>query len=270
MTGVKIAELMHAAGVKCGLADLAGWILPTAALEPVGRRIMARLAEMGLTLHFGLTLERIIHHGNSLTACFKGGEEIEADLLGLCLGVRSRVALAREAGLAVGRGITVDRAMRSSAPGVYAAGDCCEAVEIQSGARMVIGLWANAGQQGRTAGENMVSGTWEAAPAWRQPEALQNISRFFNMDFISFGDVNRGDPEKLIFENRDYYIAAAQESGRLSCLNMLGPPHGGGILKNMMFKAFSGLRDNPPEQLGLLAQYGLPGDFLAWLDRAGY
>jgi NADPH-dependent 2,4-dienoyl-CoA reductase/sulfur reductase-like enzyme len=269
MTGIKIAELMHAAGLKCTLADLAGWIFPLAALEPVGRRIMGRLTEMGLTMGFGLALEHITPHGKTLTARFRGGREIEADLLALCLGARGRTALAREAGLAVGRGITVDRAMRSSAPGIYAAGDCCEAPEIQSGRPAVIGLWANAGLQGRVAGENMAAGgAGEAAPACCRPGVLQNLSHFFNMDFIGLGDVRRATGETLVFENDDYYLAAAGEGGRLNCLNLLGPPYGGGILKSRMVRAFSGLRDNPSEQLALLAQYGLPGDFLAWLDQA--
>lgn len=275
MTGIKVAELLHNAGTRCTMADMADWIFPMAALEPVGHRIMNRLEDLGVTMRFGLSLAEITTNTQSLTARFAGGESMEADLLAMCVGTRARTALAKAAGLAVGRGITVDQAMRTDVPGIYAAGDCCEAAEMQSGSPMVIGLWANAGYQGRIAGENMVTesrpgSNGGGAPAICQPGVLQNISHFFGMDFIGIGDVRRGGPETLIFENDAYAIAATLEGGRLACLNVLGPPHSGGVLKNRMIKAFSAIPGNPPEQLGLLAQEGLPGDFLAWLEAAGH
>ena len=53
------------------------------------------------------------------------------------------------------RGIVVDDHMRTSVPGIYAAGDCCEGNNLESGQKQIIGLWANANHQGETAGINM-------------------------------------------------------------------------------------------------------------------
>jgi rubredoxin-NAD+ reductase len=59
------------------------------------------------------------------------GESFDADIVLSAIGLRPRTLLAREAGLAVAHGISVDAALRTSDPRVYALGDCAE----------VHGLW---------------------------------------------------------------------------------------------------------------------------------
>jgi nitrite reductase (NADH) large subunit len=54
------------------------------------------------------------------------GTRIAADLVVMAVGIRPRVALAREAGLKVARGIVVDGAMRTSDPHIFAVGECAE------------------------------------------------------------------------------------------------------------------------------------------------
>ncbi|MEM7191727.1 MAG: FAD-dependent oxidoreductase [Pseudomonadota bacterium] len=54
------------------------------------------------------------------------GRKLPADLVVMAAGIRPRVELARDAGLAVDRGIVVDDHMRTSAENVYALGECAE------------------------------------------------------------------------------------------------------------------------------------------------
>jgi len=54
------------------------------------------------------------------------GREIAADLVVMAVGIRPNVALAKDAGLACGRGVRVDDAMRTSDPHIYAVGECVE------------------------------------------------------------------------------------------------------------------------------------------------
>ncbi|MCI4662579.1 MAG: nitrite reductase large subunit NirB [Neomegalonema sp.] len=56
----------------------------------------------------------------------KDGTEIGADLVCMAVGIRPNVALAKEAGLEVGRGILVDDGLRTSDPDIYAVGECVE------------------------------------------------------------------------------------------------------------------------------------------------
>lgn len=54
------------------------------------------------------------------------GRVLPADLIVMAAGIRPRAELARDAGLAVERGIVVDDSLRTSAPQIYALGECAE------------------------------------------------------------------------------------------------------------------------------------------------
>jgi nitrite reductase (NADH) large subunit len=54
------------------------------------------------------------------------GRRIEADAIVIAAGIRPNTGLARDAGIAVNRGIVVDDRLRSSAEGIYALGECAE------------------------------------------------------------------------------------------------------------------------------------------------
>jgi nitrite reductase (NADH) large subunit len=74
---------------------------------------------------------------NANTACLHGetrvegvelsdGSRIDADAVIFSAGIRPNVALARDAGIAVNRGIVVDDAMQTGTPGIFALGECAE------------------------------------------------------------------------------------------------------------------------------------------------
>ena len=55
-----------------------------------------------------------------------GGAVLPCDLVVVAVGVRPRVDLGREAGLAIGRGIQVDDGLATSDPSIFAIGECAE------------------------------------------------------------------------------------------------------------------------------------------------
>lgn len=85
---------------------------------------------------------------------------IEADLVVLGIGVGPNSKLAEEAGLELGvkRAIRVDRRQRTSADGVWAAGDCCESTHLVSGRPVHVALGTVANKQARVAGLNIGGG----------------------------------------------------------------------------------------------------------------
>jgi NADPH-dependent 2,4-dienoyl-CoA reductase/sulfur reductase-like enzyme len=85
---------------------------------------------------------------------------LPADIVVLGLGVRPNVALAREAGIAIGNkgGIVTDARMETSIGGVWSAGDCVESVDRITGLPIVVALGTHANKQGRVVGINATGG----------------------------------------------------------------------------------------------------------------
>jgi rubredoxin-NAD+ reductase len=91
-----------------------------------GRALQEALATIGIEWRLGVTAQRVERRGNALALQLSDGSVVEADAILSAIGLRPSTALAQAAGIKVNRGIVVDRYLESSAPGVFALGDCAE------------------------------------------------------------------------------------------------------------------------------------------------
>ncbi len=270
MVGIKVAELLHNRGCQVTLVDMAPHIFALAAYPEVSEMIEARLEKMGIRTVFGQAItgaeEELDETGGvkSTTVRLADGRELRTQLLVLNIGTRAATGLVDPAEVKVDRGILVDRRMQTSAPGVYAAGDCCQGRDLQSGGQQIIGLWANAGIQGRVAGRNMAG-----VPEETDGNILHNITHFLEMDFISLGD-NRLAGEVRTYQSPDkgFYIQAVVRDGRAVGFNILDNYGISGILKAHLIKLLRGQRPCPfgPEQRGQLLRCGLEEAFIEALE----
>ncbi|MBO9533198.1 MAG: molybdopterin-dependent oxidoreductase [Solirubrobacteraceae bacterium] len=93
--------------------------------------------------------ELIGHDGRVVGVKLKSGEVVPADLVVIATGVSPRIKVAARAGIATQRGIVVDDQMRTSAPDVWAVGECAE----HDGT--VYGTWAPIAEQARVAAADL-------------------------------------------------------------------------------------------------------------------
>ena len=146
MVGIKVVELADQYGIACTLADGAPHLFALAAFQDTAERIERYLKSRGISLAFSAMLDKIVQSPKApsgvLTAIMKDGRQLPADLIVVCIGARANMELVRGTPVATGRGILVDRGMRTNVPGLYAAGDCCEGYKLQSKEQRNIGLWA--------------------------------------------------------------------------------------------------------------------------------
>ena len=93
------------------------------------------------------------------------GGAIEHDLVVLGLGAVPNTALAEAAGLELGprKSIAVDRRQRTSADGVWAAGDCAESYHLVTNRKVYVALGTVANKQSRVAGIN-IAGQYATFP----------------------------------------------------------------------------------------------------------
>lgn len=108
----------------------------------------------GVRLRLGLGVERIEGRDHVEGLRFADGTRVEADLVVIGVGVRPDIQLAVAAGLDTAQGVLVDASLASSHPDVFVAGDIAEAQHPVIGQRVRVEHWANALNQGLTAGAN--------------------------------------------------------------------------------------------------------------------
>lgn len=234
MVGIKLVEHFDKSGMECCLADMAPHIFPLAANEECAHIIENRLVARGLRLRFSAAIERAEDTGSGIRAWFKDSDQPEeADLLLMCIGVQANINPVNPEEIETKQGIFVNERMETSAPGIYAAGDVAQGMNLMTGQRQVIGLWANARNQGRTAGANMAG-----VPREYRGDILHNITHFMGMDFVGIGEVHEYD-STLKAADECHYAQLFYKGGALCGATFLDRVVECGVLKNFLARSLS-------------------------------
>ena len=111
--------------------------------------------EHGVRFHLGHTVAAVEPDAVTLTG---SDERITADMVVLGVGVRPSIDVARAAGLEIDRGVVVDDRLRTSAAGIFAAGDIARYPYAPTGEAVRIEHWVVAQRMGRVAALNILGG----------------------------------------------------------------------------------------------------------------
>ena len=153
-----------------------------------------RLQEDGVKLHYHAELIEILgKRGRIQGVRLLDGRTLRCDILAYAIGIRPRVELAREAELAIDRGILANEFLQTSNPDVYVAGDVAQVYDPLSKRSIIDSLWGPAREQGHIAGLNMAG----EKKAYLK-SAPFNVTRLAGLTTTIIGTVGRGRDDDLV------------------------------------------------------------------------
>jgi ferredoxin-nitrate reductase len=201
LLGLEAAAGLRAHGVEVTVVERADRLMPQQLDAGAAAILQRSLDELGIRSMTGCGVATIWLDRVRLQT----GDELPADLVVLAAGVRPETSLARGAGIETRSGILVDDELRTSAPSVFAVGECVE----HRGT--VYGLWAPLAEQAAAAAA-AITGDPGAFTGHVQATTLkvagvevfaggaQSADALDELDEIVWSDGRRGVYRKLVLD----------------------------------------------------------------------
>jgi 3-phenylpropionate/trans-cinnamate dioxygenase ferredoxin reductase component len=154
--GSEVTASLRERGVEVTAIDGGGVPLERVLGRQVGGVLEGIHRDHGVGLLFQDRVAAFEGSGRVATVVTSAGRRVECDFAVVGLGVEPAVELALEAGIDTDNGIVVDSLCRTSAPGVFAAGDVANHDHPLFHRRIRTEHWHNARRQGRAAALSML------------------------------------------------------------------------------------------------------------------
>jgi NAD(P)H-nitrite reductase large subunit len=194
ITALELAEGLLSRGMKVHYLLRGDRYWSNVLDEQESKIIEHRLQEEGVELHHHAEVIEVTGKNNRVSGVrLLDGKTLKCDLVAYAIGIRARVDLAKQAGLAIDRGILVNEYLQTNDPDIFAAGDVAQAYDPATGRSVLDSLWGPARQQGYTAGLNMAG---KKTAYIKSPPF--NVTRLAGLTTTIIGMVGRGKDDDLI------------------------------------------------------------------------
>jgi NAD(P)H-nitrite reductase large subunit len=215
LIGLKATEALIDLNIKVAIVELAKRILSSTFDIKTSNIIENALKKIGCNLITNNTIVKIEGNKKKVKgATLEDGRKISSDLVIIAIGVRPNTELTKDTPIKVNKGILVDKFMQTNVKDIYAAGDCCEAMDLLYGKKCPVAIWPVAAREGKIAGYNMAGIKEEYSGS-----LIMNSVELCGIPTISVGltNLDEGDVEILEYfdQNENIYKKIVLKNNRI-------------------------------------------------------
>jgi NAD(P)H-nitrite reductase large subunit len=169
------------------------------ALDPDGGEVVDNIAKkFGVEVIHGDEIESVVpNNGVPGYVKTKKGRTIQADVIGVGLGITLNTGILAKTPVEVRQGVVVNEYLETNVPHVYAAGDIAEFYDATINKHHTMGTWDNAMAHGRIAATNMAGGhtAYIDVPTYTSP--------LFDVNIAVVGTAESNNPELTSLARRE-------------------------------------------------------------------
>ena len=243
--------------VDLTVVEMGPRMVPRMLGDKAGSLLRSWCESKGVTVHTSVRVKAIESSTQELQVIFDNGETCLADVVIVSTGVKPRVAYLAGSDITVDQGIVIDEHMRTSAPDVYAAGDCAQGLDFSTGQTAVHAVQPTATEHGRVAAANMATDNTLAYKGSLNMNVLDTLG-LITCSFGAWEGVAGGDSAEMYNPDNYQYINLQFKDDVLVGANSVGYYEHLGVLRGLIetrvplgqWKAR--LKENP---LGLMEAY---------------
>ncbi|MGQ0671425.1 MAG: NAD(P)/FAD-dependent oxidoreductase [Hyphomicrobium sp.] len=238
--GSIVLEALHQMGCDITVVEIAPRMVARMLDETAGNMLGRWSTAKGVKVLTNTKVERITGasgtDGANLYVSLSNGTSVPAKLVVMAAGVKSNTGFLVGSSVKTNWGVVVDEYMQTSVPGIYAAGDCCEAVDISTGKPDMLAIQPVAVEHGRFAGLNMAG---RKTP--HRGSLNMNVLDTMGLISSSFGlwqGAPGGTTAKMIDEKNFKYLKLEFQGDRLVGAQCVGLTDHVGMLRGLIQTGF--------------------------------
>ena len=184
LIGIEMVEMLRSRDIPVTflVREKSFWngVLPQGESAMINEHIL----EHHIDLRLDANLKEILadDNGKAKAVVTEKGETIECNLVGLTAGVTPNVDFLKDSGIALGKGVIVNRLLETNVKDIYAIGDCAEQQEAIGNRRPIEAVWYT----GRMMGEALAQ-TLCGKPTEYNPGHWFNSAKFLDIEYQTYG-----------------------------------------------------------------------------------
>lgn len=184
LIGIEMAEMLRSRKIPVTflVREKSFWngVLPKGESQLINEHIL----EHHIDLRLDTNLEEIISDENGHVKAVKTdkGDLIDCTVVGLTAGVTPNIDFLKNSGIALGKGVKVNRLLETNIKDIYAIGDCAEQHEAIGNRRPIEAVWYTGRMMGETVAQTICG-----KPTEYKPGHWFNSAKFLDIEYQTYG-----------------------------------------------------------------------------------